>query len=552
MRRNLRCSVLVLLAAASSSAAAGQTQTQRPPIDPGLAVKSVTETRLEPHASVSTVVEPPTPTSRVDVVRDIVANRIMVDGGDDLPAADMAAATSSYTGHRLSAGDVQDLLTAVSGVARAHGYLFAHSSIKPQTMTDGVLRIELDEGRIDQIRLTGDARASVAKVLAPLSGHAPKAREVEARLLLAGDLPGISIGKVSYAIERGLGVLIVPVTYARIDGSATFDNRGLQSLGPERARINVNVNDLLREDDQVTFQGLATPLQPKELIALYGRYAIQPTAAGTEFAIYGSYGETHSGGEWRSYQPQGTSDSYGFSIGQPLFRSRATSLWLTIQADRIAVDEWWDGALVRRDRVTTLGVSISGFRPLAGGRLKAGAGVTQGILALGATARDNPLASRYDAGSDFTTINAWANWQAGLFGPIDAKLATTSQISTAPLPAVEQVTIGGQYFGRGYNWSERTGDEGVLGSAELRALVMSDGKGVLRWTQLYTFGDAGYVRNMRTDFGTGELYSAGAGARLGLAQALNLEFEAAFPISADRYDSKDRSPRLSFSLSGAF
>lgn len=544
--------LLLALSAASPSIAFAQSQNAPQRIDPGIATKTVAEPAPEPAPPQRTEVEPP-PAASAPVARgDIVAGAIRVDGGDDLPAAEVMAAISSYIGHRLSSDDVQDLLTAVSGVARAHGYLFAHSTIPPQTLTAGVLHVALDEGHVDEIRLTGDVRPAIAATLKPLEGHAPKRDEVERRLMIAGDLPGVTIGKVSYAIEDGKGVLIVPVAHARIDGSAALDNRGLDALGPERARLTVDLNGLFDDHDQVTFQGLATPVQPHELVALYGRYAIQPTASGTQFAVYGSYGETHSGGLWRDYDPRGNSDSIGISVTQPLLRGAKTSLWLTAQGDRIVVDEWWNGALVRRDRVTTIGSSINGYTPLAGGRLRAGGGITQGVIALGATRRNNPLASRYDAGSDFTMVSAWANWQGDLAGPLSAQLATTSQVSSAPLPAVEQLTIGGPYFGRGYNWSERTGDEGVLGSAELRARVLSRNNGLLRWAQLYTFGDAGYVRNLETDFGTGDLYSTGAGARLNFAQHLNLELEAAFPINVDRYDSGDKSPRLSFSLTGNF
>lgn len=543
---------LLAICLGSPTIAYAQSQNAPQQIDPGIATRAVSEPAAVAPPREKTEVEPPSAANTTNVPSGIVAGAIRVDGGEDLPASEMMAAVSSYIGHRLSADDVQDLLTAVSGVARAHGYLFAHSTIPPQTITAGVVHIALDEGHVDEIRVTGDTRPSVAATLRPLQGHAPKRDEVERRLMIAGDLPGVTIGKVSYVIEDGKGVLVVPVTSARIDGSAAIDNRGLEALGPERARLTLDLNRVLGDNDSVTFQGLATPLQPHELIALYGRYAIQPMASGTQFAVFGSYGETHSGGRWRGFDPRGRSSTFGVSVTQPVLRSAKTSLWLMAEGDRIAVDEWWSGRLVRRDRVTTVAGSINGYMPLAGGRLRAGGVLTQGVLALGGTRRDNPLASRYHAGSDFTMVSAWANWQGDIAGPISARLATTSQLSSAPLPAVEQLTIGGLYFGRGYNWSERTGDEGVLGSAELRAQLLNRNAGVLRWAQLYTFADAGYVSNLETNFGTGELYSAGAGARLNFAQHLNLELEAAIPINAERYDSGDKSPRLSFSLTRIF
>jgi len=544
-----RSLLMVGLAGPTLAHAQGQKAPQQ--IDPGIATREVREPG-KAAPPVSSTIETPPPSTSGELPARIFARKINIEGGDDLPGAEMAAAIAPFAGHRLSGGDLQDLLTAVSGVARAHGYLFAHSAVPPQMITAGVLHIALDEGRVDEVRLTGTARSAVVEVLRPLQGHAPKRDEVERRLMLAGDLPGITIGKVSYAIEGSKGVLIVPVRFTRTSGSATIDNRGLDALGPERARLSVNVNSLLTDNDQVTFQGLATPVQPHELLALYGRYAIQPTRSGTEIAIYGTYGETRSGGRWRAYDPRGESETIGISVAQPLLRGAKTSLWLMAEGDRIAVDQWWSGTLAQRDRVTTVGASINGYAPLAGGRLRAGGGITQGVLALGATPADNPLASRFHAGSAFTIFTAWANWQGNLAGPFSARLATTTQLTSDPLPAVEQLTIGGTYFGRGYNWSERTGDEGVLGSAELRAQLLNRNTGLLRWAQLYTFADAGDVSNLNGNFDTGDLYSAGAGARLTLERNLSIELEAAFPINAMRYDSEDKSPRVSFSVTSSF
>lgn len=541
----------VCLATASTAHAQSQNTPLR--IDPGIATRAVKDPARAAPVRAPTAIETPPPAAPAPgSPRRIMAGAIRVEGGDDLPADQMMAAIAPFIGHQLSPNDIEGLLTAVSGIAREQGYLFARSTIPAQTMTAGVLRVTLDEGHLDIIRLNGFKSDAVAATLRPLIGHAPKRAEVERRLTLAGDLPGITIGKVRYATEAGKGVLIVPVTHQRIEVSAAIDNRGLDALGPERARLTADVDGVFSDRDQVTIQGLATPIQPRELLALYGRYAIQATDSGTQLAAYATFGETHSGGLWRDYDPRGESESIGVSIMQPLIRTTRTSLWVTAEGDRISVDEWWNHALVRRDRITTVGGSLNGYTPLAGGRLRAGAGITQGVMALGATPRDNPLASRYDAGSDFTTVRGWADWQGGLAGPFSARLAMTSQLTTNPLPAVEQLTIGGPYYGRGYNFSERTGDRGVLGSAELRAGLLNRNTGLLRWAQLYTFADAGDVRNLETNFGTGDLYSAGAGARLYFAERLNLEVEAAFPINADRYDGGDKSPRMSFSVTRNF
>ncbi|MDO7841869.1 ShlB/FhaC/HecB family hemolysin secretion/activation protein [Sphingomonas sp. CA1-15] len=544
----------MLLAAALVAPAIARAQSAPPVqrLDTGVLVRE-TKPEVPSEALPRPEIETPARAAEpVAVAPGVMVGAIMIDGGEELSRAELMTAVSSFIGHRLNTASMQDLLAAVSGVARAHGYIFARSSIPAQTISAGVLHVGLDLGRIGEIRGATGKDGEVLSALAPLIGHAPMQAELERRLMLAGDLPGVSIGRVRFVREGTRGILIVPVTRKRVQGLATVDNRGLDALGPVRAQISVDVSQLLMEDDRIGMQVVTTPLEPRELFALYGRYEIHPTASGTEVAFYGSYGRTHSGGRWSAFDPEGESFSAGMSITQPIFRGRRESFWASVQFNHVETDSWWAGALSQRDRITTIGASINGYAPFAGGRLRAGAGVNQGVLALGAMGPNNPLASRFAAGSDFTVFNFWANWVGDIAGPVSARLAVTAQASTNPLPAVQQISIGGPYFGRGYDFSERMGDEGVLGSAELRAKVVDKSSGLVRWTQVYAFADGSHVRSLRNDFGTGDLYSAGAGARLTLAENLGVELEAAFPINSVRYDSGNKSPRVSFSVNKRF
>src|SRR3546814_6251249 len=115
-------------------------------------------------------------------------------------------------------------------------------------------------------------------------------------------------------------------------------------------------------------------------------------------------------------------------------------------------------------------------------------------------------------------------------------VCSSDLLTSSPVLAINQIAIGGSYFGRAYDYSERAGDKGLLGSAELSAKVLDRNSGFIRWAQLYAFADAGEVDNLENSYGTGSLYSAGAGARLDFANRLSLGIEAAFPIDEVRYE----------------
>lgn len=482
----------------------------------------------------------------------VVVRAIIVNGARDIPRKEMDAALSTFVGHRLTQDDMQDLLSTLSGLARARGYVFARSSIPAQTLDSGVLHVDLDEGRVDEVRLTGQANKAVRAILDGLRGHAPRQQEVDRLLTLAQDVPGVRLGQARYEREGGRGILIVPLVNDRGAGHLAVDNWGTGALGPARVQLGYDFNGLIDDKDALSLSVMVTPAQPRELHSFWGRYARQIGHGGTEVAIYGGFGATNSGGAWRAYDANGRWVTAGLSVAQPLLRGRKVSLWLNASLDYIAVNQWFSDAMVRRDRVTTASLSLNGYMPLAGGRLRAGAGVVQGLDVLGATQAGDALASRPQADGQFTSFNAWGNWAGALVGPFSARLAVTAQLSTAPLLAVEQISVGGPAFGRAYEFAERTGDKGILGSAELQASLWDRPDGLIRWIQLYTFADAGSLSNLRNAYGTGDLYSAGLGARATLPHAFRLGIEAAFPINATRYETGDSAPRLSATATATF
>jgi hemolysin activation/secretion protein len=487
-----------------------------------------------------------------DALEGVTIGAIHVTGAPEITQSQFAAAIAPYVGRTFSGGDTQDLLGALSDVARKQGYVFATSRIPPQTLAAGVLTVEVAEGNIDAVRIEGAQRPEVARLLAPLAGRPARSEELDRLLVLASDYPGVTIGKVRYSVEDGQGVLVVPVTYDRVRGWASVDNRGSKALGPVRAQIGVDVAALLAEDDRVTLQGVITPTQPGELTVLYGRYAYLLPGAGTELALAVTYGSTDSGGRWKNFDPHGHSIGVNASVSHVLLRGRRTSLWAAADFNYVSIDHWWDGLRSQRDRVASFGVSLNGYTPLAGGRLRAGAGLERAAPLFGASESGDPLTSRPGAGSDYTVYRAWANWVGKLAGPVSARLAVTGQLASDPVFAIDQLTVGGPYFGRGYDFSERAGDKGLLASGELRSDIIDRSSGFMRWLQLYAFADAGVAHDLNDAYGTGDLYSAGAGARFKLAEDLRLEIEAALPINEPRYDAGDKSPRISAAIGTEF
>ena len=209
------------------------------------------------------------------------------------------------------------------------------------------------------------------------------------------------------------------------------------------------------------------------------------------------------------------------------------------------------GMRIRRDRTSVARLGLYGYNDTLGGRLRVSAILSQGLDLFDATGRRDPLASRFDAEGTFTAANIWVEWTRPLGSGFSVRLAGDSQIASQPLLVGEEVSLGGGPFLRGYDWSERSGDQGAMGSAELRFDIKRP-LGIVDRAQLYVFGDGGVTRNLANGFGGGSLGSAGGGLRVDFTPTLGATAEVAVPLSGPRYDTRNRQPRINLGILTAF
>ena len=194
-------------------------------------------------------------------------------------------------------------------------------------------------------------------------------------------------------------------------------------------------------------------------------------------------------------------------------------------------------------------VGLSGTGVVGGGRLWSGLNFVQGIGIAGMTDVRDPFASRPDAGSPFTKLTGWLDWTRSINDQVSLRLAASGQLSDRPLLAAQEIGLGGPAFGRAYDYSELSGENGIFGLFELRQRFTNLAKGI-DWIQAYAFIDGGHVANLRGGV-TGSLISSGAGLRAQMGR-LNLGVEAAFPVDATRAQSNDMSPRLNLAIGRDF
>jgi hemolysin activation/secretion protein len=515
-------------------------------------------TEEERQAEETMPLEPRRPTisatERQDTVMQaegVVAGAIRVEGATALPPATFATAIEPYLGRPLSAADLRALARAVANAARDAGFGLATAWIPPQSVATGVLRVRLDEGRIDAIQASGPAAPAVERLLLPLAtGEAVRTSALERRLLLARDIAGVSVGRATLSRRAGRNVLRVETRRERARGRASIDNWGTQAIGPLRARLSADALSVIALGDALTIGGNATPLQPDEFQMVHASYSLPIGGDGAAASVGGYFSRSDAGGAFRDRDLEGDSAEIHGSLSYPLVRSRRKNIWGRVELALRDSSLTREAVEIRDERIVTLATVIHGTGSLAKGRVRARMSVVQGLDILGATARGDPFASRPDAGGVFTKLRFWTDYTRALGDGFSIQLGGEGQLASRPLPASEEIGLGGRFFLRGYDFREFAGDRGVAASGELR-YDFEDLARPLSRAQLYAYADAGHVSNLRGGFGGGELASAGGGVRIGINRRIDAGIELGVPL-ADGAGGRRPNPRLSFTLSTTF
>lgn len=477
---------------------------------------------------------------------------IVIDGLVAMGRPDFASVIEPFAGRPLDRADLARLTDAIAARAREEGYVLATAWIPEQTLVAGTLRVRVDEGRIDAVRVEGSDDPAIRRQLEQLvDGRPVTLAALQREVLLTDDLPGVWIRSTRFERDGQRRVLVVDAGRSDFGGSVLVATDGTKPLGPVRAQINLDANGLISPTDRVDLSFSATPLDPEELAFFSARYTVVINERGTTVGAFGSYSHTEPGAYLAARELVGTAWQGGIRIRHPLMRGQQRSLWLEASAELQDLRQDSLGLLARRDRIALARLGFYGFGPLAGGQLQGRTTVTQGLPVLGATGNNDPLASRWDSQPDFTTLSWWFNWRRGIMPRVSLQLASTGQISTAPLLVGESFTLGGTQFLRGYDFAQRLGDQGVAGLAELR-YDWPKALGAVRGVQLYAFADGGTVSNLQGGLGGGTLASSGAGLRTDITRNLDLDFEVAVPLTEDRYDTGDNNPRLNLRVSQSF
>ncbi len=443
-------------------------------------------------------------------------------------------------GTRVPLSKIYEIASAIADKYHADGYAFAQVSVPYQKIGGGAVRLVVIEGYIDSVNVkapkaTQDKlKSRVEKILATKPFNV---RALERQLLLLNDLYGITVRSVIEPKAKsgapGAVDLTLLVKKEKATTDLSFDNFGSRPLGQEQVGARHNRGLGLLPFDKLSMGGFVST-QVSELQYVFLGYEFPISDAGTKFGISANGSWTEPGYPLEQNELKGSSYNAELKLSHPVIRSRSQNLSVSGIFDIQNTENDVLSTLLFEDKVRALRASaIYDVADNWAGTNLMDARVSQGLNILGARETGSENLSREDAHSDFTKLEAsFARWQ-GITQAWTLYASVSGQVASAPLPSSEEFGYGGQVYGRAYNASEITGDDGAAGSVELRYTGLPP----LPWeggrVEPFGFYDIGVVHNrdnfIENDTESGA--SAGFGTRFNVTESVDGSLTLAFPLT---------------------
>lgn len=503
-------------------------------------------------------------------------NQIHLIGATVYKADQLETSYQNYLGKNISLMDLQTITDNITKRYREDGYLLSKAIIPAQKINNGVVTIQVIEGYISTVSVTGkpkNAKALLQAYTDHLTQEAPiTVNTLERYVLLANDVPGVDSQIILSPAKNTATTTATPgATEATLianehtaNGYFGVDNRGTAYLGPIEYSFGGSVNSIFRSGDQTTIQGLVTEhLHQLQFYRLSHQTPLG--SSGLQLNLSASRSKSHPGNVASPGQPLatigivGASTSYSIGLSYPVIRSRAQSLFVNATFDTSnSTSDIGSYFNMYNDKIRSLrlGATYNNADNWRGVN-QIGTQISQGLPILSNSSvnqtdkEGNPTLSRSKGHSVYTKFNLDISRQQWIGNTnFSVLVAATGQYAFNPLLVAEQFSFGGSQYGKAYDPSEFTGDHGVAGKLELRYDQALSSR-VFNHLQYFGFYDVGKVWNVNSETLAAQQTSGasfGAGIRTQFNKYISGYAEWAQPLTAPASAYQTKQPRVFFGI----
>ncbi|HEY8608062.1 MAG TPA: ShlB/FhaC/HecB family hemolysin secretion/activation protein [Noviherbaspirillum sp.] len=393
---------------------------------------------------------------------------VRFQGNTVLPGARLEDAVRPYIGKPVDLAGLQDVANAVSAAYRAAGYPFARAYLPRQDVANGVVVLDVVEGRFGEVAATvgdGSAQRTSAEAQAYLgtmkTGEVMAAAEIERAALIMNDLPGYTaIPIVRPGATLGSGDLEMRlVEEERLRASVGVDNHGSRYTGLYRTRVDVARTRNVVFGDELRLTGLLTDGKTGMVHVGYG-LPLMPNGLRMDLsAVHSQYELT---GGWMTGEGfNGKADIVSSQVSYPVLRSQSANLSLAAAAQH----KRYTNEIGARERYNVnalpLTMNFDVRDQLNGG------GLTYGALAVQAARVGNDNIDNPERDREFSKLNLDLVRVQRITDRVQASIKASGQHTDDNIDSTEFISISGPYAVRAFPIGEFSGHRGWSAQAEV-------------------------------------------------------------------------------------
>jgi hemolysin activation/secretion protein len=398
-------------------------------------------------------------------------------------------------GKPVTADSARAIVAALLRKYETDGYSRPQAKLDDALLEVGVLRIDLSEPRIGEVRVNGDPGPHLERLETlgtKLRDDVPITQaEVAETLRQMRSLPGLSLQATTARDDPSANVyrLDLDTHFDRTSGVVRLSNRGTDEAGPNFVLGQVMFNGLFGGQTNlgVAF-GSATDYAEFHGLGLLANVGIGTAGGRVSFSGFRSRSNPHEPVVDRDDDYLRGLASLAFT--RPLPKFERANLVLSAALDLDDLEILRSGERLRDERLRMLSIGPRwGWRHERGAQYFVGVELVQGLDAMGSglSALDIEDDQRR---ADFTltrlTFTRVSRFDESWTVRLDALAQQTPHI----LPYGERFKIGGDRLGRGFEVAEIAGDEGLGAKVEVRR-SLDNAPAVLSGAAVYGFYDIG-------------------------------------------------------------
>ncbi len=504
------------------------------------------------------------PLGAQDIMIDLV--ELQIDGVSAYMQEEIEHLYTDKIGKSISLADIYKIADNLTVKYRNDGYIITQVVVPPQTIENGVVKLRVVEGFIDQIIIEGEARESIVKQIRLFANNLRKgnilnARDLERYLLLINDLPGINARSILTPSKTKIGASDLTIIIDRdiYEAEISFNNYGSRYLGPYQVSYSDSANSWLGFNERMGGQLVVSGDKENidELVFISGFYEQPISKYGTEIRIVGSATSTQPGYDLEQFDVKGQSRYIGVSLTHPFIRSRTTNLYGRVSFDMRGVNSKNNLEPTRRDRIRSVraGLNLQFMDTFIGvGANSIDLEISKGLDIFGASSKGQSNLTRAKGNPEYTKARLQVQRLQRVSSNINLLISAQGQLSATPLLSSEEFGVGGINIGRGYDSSEITGEDGIAGKVELQWDEPRKVK-YLENYQVTSFFDIGSVWDQDATTSAAKrdsISSFGFGVNADITSNIVANFGVAFPLTKDVDTRQSRDPRYYFNITKKF